>query len=209
MPNWVLNKLYVVGPAHDIADFKVKNRDSYYPVESKVDRLKTTKLVLTSNSSFPIKDRSDGRQSGKRRSKPVVVDLSFDRIMPVPLAVTKKPYINLGENCFEDPIIPWCVKHWGCKWDASDPKLVHESKRRLFYCFSTPWEPPSVWLKYVSKKYPRLRFNLHFWDSQTRVIIRSINGQFWIDKLKPGIIISPFIVSQLTQKNLNRLGLCT
>jgi len=184
MPNWVFNKLYVAGPAQDIAEFKAKSSDSYFPAKTKENRLKTNKLVWVRSSFFPIKERADSPQAGKKRSKPVVVDLSFDRMVPVPLAVTKKPYIKSGDDSYEDPIIPWCIKHWGCKWDASYSKLVRESKRRLFYSFSTPWNPPYEWLKRVSKQYPRLHFSVHYWDSAPRVIIWAIKGQLWGKKKK-------------------------
>lgn len=184
MPNWITNKLYIVGPTQDITEFKAKSRDSYYPAIVKVDRLKTKKPAWTSNSFFPIKEREDKHQSGRKRSKPVVVDLSFDRMVPVPLEVTKKPYIKLEYNFMEDPVIPWCIKHWGCKWDAYGSKLLRESRRRLFYIFYTPWNPPYAWLKRVSKKYPRLHFTLHYWDSAPRVIIWAIKGELWGKKKK-------------------------
>ncbi len=178
MPNWVRNKLYIVGPAQDIATFRAQNRDSYFSAKTNYNRLKTTKAAWTSNSFYQIKERDDNHQSGRKGSKPVVVDLSFDRLVPVPLAVTKKPYVKVGDNDYEDPIIPWCIKHWGCKWDTSESKLVRESKRRLFYKFKTPWSPPYPWLQQVSKQYPALRFSLHYWDDMQErwVILRVING---------------------------------
>ena len=163
MPNWIANKLYIIGPAQDIAEFKAKSRDLYFPTKE---------------------ERAGNHQPVKKRSKPVVVDLSFDRMVPVPLAVKKKPYIKLGNNCFEDPIIPWCRKHWGCKWDAYYPELVRESKRRLFYCFSTPWDPPFEWLRRVSKQFPQLRFSLHYWDdSYDRwALVRALKGHLKFKK---------------------------
>ena len=50
MPNWIGNKLYIVGPAQDIAAFKTKNRDAYVPVQAKGARLKTTKAALSLDS---------------------------------------------------------------------------------------------------------------------------------------------------------------
>ena len=157
MPNWVTNKLYVVGPAQDIAEFKAKSRDSY----------------------FPANEKKDNRRVTKKRSKPVVVDLSFDRMVPIPLEVIKKPEIKLKDGFYEHPTLSWCIKHWGCKWDASNPKLIRESKRRLYYIFYTPWNPPYEWLKRVSKQYPRLHFSVHYWDSAPRVIIWAIKGELW------------------------------
>ena len=150
MPNWIGNKLYIVGPAQDIAAFKTKNRDAYVPVQAKGARLKTTKaaLSLDSHSEYPKKKRVDGHSLHNKHQNLVVVDLSFNKMVPVPLVVNDS----------------WHTKHWGCMWDAYYPELVRESKRRLFYRFSTPWNPPFAWLIRVSKRFPSLRFSLHYWN---------------------------------------------
>lgn len=177
MSDWVFNKLYIVGPSQDIAVFKDKCMDSYCPAQIARKNLKLHKTVWVSNSYFPAREKGDSHEAGKNRSKPVVVDLSFNRMVPVPLAVTKKPYIKLKFDFVEDPIIPWCFKHWGCKWDVQYPNLVRESKRRLFYTFSTPLRPPLEWLKWSSRQYPRLHFSLHFIEDPPWIIIQAFNGR--------------------------------
>jgi hypothetical protein len=53
------------------------------------------------------------------------------------------------------------VKEWGCKWDASDVELFFdEESETAQYVFSTPWSPPTEWLKKVGKKYKDLIFKL-------------------------------------------------
>ncbi len=53
------------------------------------------------------------------------------------------------------------IKEWGCKWNASDVELNYdEESSNAQYVFSTPWSPPTEWLKKVGKKYKDLVFNL-------------------------------------------------
>ena len=60
----------------------------------------------------------------------------------------------------------WNIDNWGCKWDAGQPEIVHESEGRIDYRFSTAWSPPELAFKAMAEEYPSLSFVLRYEEEQ-------------------------------------------
>ena len=68
--------------------------------------------------------------------------------MPVGLVGTRSP--GDSPNWFD-----WQIENWGCKWGASDPKLLEDSDTLLLYTFDIPGGPPyqlyrQLWLRFLN-----------------------------------------------------------
>lgn len=61
-------------------------------------------------------------------------------------------YRNYGCTSWYD----WRNKYWGCKWNASDSKIIDETDTTMTICFDTPWCYPDVWINCLIKN------NIHF-----------------------------------------------
>lgn len=57
----------------------------------------------------------------------------------------------------------WCCENWGTKWNASNCEVTKDEKKVLFR-FDTAWSPPIPVIIAMSKKFPKLRFNLRYWE---------------------------------------------
>ena len=91
--------------------------------------------------------------------------LSFAKIRPQPKKL--KDWYN------------WNIKNWGTKWDASSTACADwsnepdkemplddspDKEKSILYDFLTAWGPPVSWIKYVAKKYPKLKFKLEYYE---------------------------------------------
>jgi hypothetical protein len=59
----------------------------------------------------------------------------------------------------------WRLQNWGTKWNASCPKLVRKSKRKVEYRFDTPWSPPLGVIDKMAALYPELSFQINYWEA--------------------------------------------
>ena len=65
----------------------------------------------------------------------------------------------------------WCVKNWGCKWNA-----------QTSYCnsdevgFDTPWEEPYNWIHHLSLKFPNHKIWIEWEEDQGYGEVYSITG---------------------------------
>ena len=92
-------------------------------------------------------------------------DLSLANFMPMPKELEgstapckddkelKKKY---GASNWYD----WNIMNWGCKWDISAEVMVEKNK--LSYTFMSPWAPPELGIRNISKLYPELKFVLKY-----------------------------------------------
>lgn len=55
----------------------------------------------------------------------------------------------------------WCLKHWNCKWDATDSEIY--AKKKTFF-FQTPWNAPFPIYKALAKKFQKHKFQVYFAD---------------------------------------------
>jgi len=158
MANWVRNDLYIRGPKADIGAFRKQAMGVWWESYEK-DKMRLRRG----------KAAADGR-----------TPLSFQNF--IPLAVNARDRRNAKRNstrdCVDDPEIYAAFRLWGVKWDACEVFLLNDKPVRLLYTFMTPWDPPRLWLRKVSRKYPRLHFSMHFWtENDERGIVRMKGGK--------------------------------
>jgi hypothetical protein len=55
----------------------------------------------------------------------------------------------------------WRIDNWGTKWDI-EASLEQEDDELIEYQFDSAWSPPVPWMDVVSKKFPRLKFQMKY-----------------------------------------------
>jgi hypothetical protein len=82
--------------------------------------------------------------------------LSFNKLYPLP-EEEKNNWYN------------WRIQHWGTKWDIADEEGKapdNSSPTEYFYDFETAWSPPLEWLSTIVKDFPKLKFELGWYEEQ-------------------------------------------
>ena len=64
----------------------------------------------------------------------------------------------------------WNIENWGTKWDVMDceyneGKVNAKGKACGVYSFASAWSPPSKGVQSISEMFPKLLFDLRFWES--------------------------------------------
>ena len=57
----------------------------------------------------------------------------------------------------------WSINNWGCKWNASDLKILDNKKS---ITFETPWDPPIPVILEMSKQNPTIKFAFLYSDEE-------------------------------------------
>jgi hypothetical protein len=111
MPNWVWNKLTVLGSESDVDAFVAKARGQRAPYQQQA------------------------HQSEARHAKLAAEEhaLTFDSFVRVPDDVRFGSYSSGGYN--------WQINNWSTKWEAGDLVCTRESKHAVTYLFQTAWCP--------------------------------------------------------------------
>jgi hypothetical protein len=158
MPNWCENFLEVQGSAKEVKKFKdsVKTKESVFsfggiltvPAELE-DLTYPTKIVSKAEHLKSIEERE---KALKKK------DLNF---YPE-ISITKEMNEDLIKKYGASNWYEWTIKHWGTKWDASDPEIELEGKQTIGYRFETAWSPPIEWLQHAQTKFPKLNFRLEY-----------------------------------------------
>ena len=65
----------------------------------------------------------------------------------------------------------WRIKNWGTKWETvartPDFSTLDNLRNQRTYSFDTAWAPPKAFVKYVSRKWPTIEFELKYHDRST------------------------------------------
>jgi len=80
--------------------------------------------------------------------------LNFHSLAPVPEEILGAGYDNAGHL--------WEAQNWGCKWGASQVRIIDEWDGLVVYEFDTPWSPPIPFLEKVAKQFAGLTFLLDY-----------------------------------------------
>ena len=167
MPNWSSNRLYVTGKPEEVKEF--------------TDTLGTAD--------------ANGMES----------DFSFHQTVPMPSNVARG---NLPFG--EEPVLnwyDWSIENWGTKWDACDvePDISVMIKAEVVLAiaakdeslcidigFETAWAPPTDWLENVSKKFPKLHFEIAYSEQGMGFCgtVVAINGELTDNPLEGGCTFS-------------------
>lgn len=85
--------------------------------------------------------------------RPKIRKYCFNALYPLPK--------NQRENWYD-----WRIEHWSVKWDVwgDVQKVDTATDKELEYFFATPWCPPENWLQHVSSNFPRLTFEITYWE---------------------------------------------
>ena len=75
-------------------------------------------------------------------------EFKFDTFIPVP------------ENT--DNVSDWCVQNWGTKWDRWDYEETCNNDNLRVIKFTTAWNPPFAFLRWILTKFPRSWLKLEF-----------------------------------------------
>lgn len=99
-------------------------------------------------------------------------ELTFNNVVPMPQYVYtgdlgREEEIRFGtDNCW----YCWSLKHWGCKWDASEVNMGESG-----CTFETPWSPPAAWFVALAEALGNL-------DPGIKVTVKcDVEGDGWID----------------------------
>jgi len=65
----------------------------------------------------------------------------------------------------------WCVKNWGCKWNAQTDYCNSDEVG-----FQTPWEEPYNWIHHLSLKFPNHKIWVEWEEEQGYGEVYSITG---------------------------------
>jgi len=100
-------------------------------------------------------DKNRGFDWGDTTQKGEYKELSFNAQVPMP-----KKHINAhAKKSGDNGWFSWSNKNWGTKWDCYETEVMHE-KEYTHYTFDTAWSPPTAWIRKVSRKFPKLKFNV-------------------------------------------------
>lgn len=143
MPNWVENKVTLVGDEKTISAVK--------------EQL---------NKTLPAYTDSDGKACQK-----VDPIFSFWNIIAPPLDKLEEYHgthgyaegKKLGDTKYN--WYPWNNANWGTKWDASEVSLETDTPTGLVYYFNTAWSPPDVFTA-LSLQHPTLQITLRYEEEQ-------------------------------------------
>ena len=158
MPDWCKNDLRITGPPEERGRFVKEARG-------------------TPRRYGPGKDPAD---------QPATDMLCFHKLHPVPEELLRRSYGALKENERDLRSVDGCrsgydweIRHWGCKWGASDfdcrMTAPPQGEKETEYRFLTPWTPPIAFLEHISITFPKLCFMLTYSESDW-----GFEGQFTV-----------------------------
>ena len=86
----------------------------------------------------------------------------------------KGEYIKDG---FNSGGYEWCGENWGTKWGICEAELVDMDSWELTYTFRCAWSPCLPVIKKMSEMFPKLRFELRYFEQG-----QGFNGLFVCEK---------------------------
>ena len=133
--------------------------------------------------------RIEGELKEVEKFKKENVKLDFDKYIPYPKEFTDKDKQASKNRVEKQTTIngkldttdgynsggyEWCIQNWGTKWGAMDFEITNdisswEDKAKvkhaeISYTFNTAWSPPIPVIEAMSKKYPKLNFDLRYFE---------------------------------------------
>lgn len=155
MPNWCDNELTVKGKKEELNKFK--------------EFAKTKEGVLDEEKFIPYpeeyreRDRLAGRYDELKNKKNKTKEEEAELVI-LSLEAEHgwiKDGFNMGGH-------EWCCANWGTKWGICHSELKEEDENELFYYFDTAWSPPIPIIIKMSEMFPKLKFNLKYYEGGMR-----------------------------------------
>jgi Ferredoxin-like domain in Api92-like protein len=150
MPNWCENDLTVIGELDELKKFMeaVKGEEKDYE-----DNI--VPLVLDFNKIVPMPEELRNTSSPGTKDK----------------ETQAKRAANLQKYGAAD-WYDWCIANWDTKWNASEPTADEiypydydrTGQSVVEYHFNTAWSPPVAIIFAAAKKFPKLCFELSYFE---------------------------------------------
>jgi hypothetical protein len=147
MPNWVYNQVHVHADTKEQLDrFIRKTTKPHAEVRSlpKFDSPESLKTVI---------ELSDE-------------EFSFWNILRPKKKLWKEYFTSANGSEPKNNWYAWNSKHWGTKWDASDPEIERKDDTYATVSFSTAWSPPVGVAYAIGTKFPELAFTWAWEEEQ-------------------------------------------
>jgi hypothetical protein len=147
MPNWCENDLIISG-----------NIDLVKKVLEGIKKINPIQQASNPNCPQDIIDLV-----AKAYEKGELKEINDESAVDFNTAIKYPPELAYGNPLNPNDGYNWCIKNWGTKWNASDPKITLY-KRSAKIKFNTAWGPPNPVITAWSKKFPKVRFSLRFYE---------------------------------------------
>lgn len=81
----------------------------------------------------------------------------------------------------------WCNRNWGTKWNACNPRISSQSKKRAMIKFETPWAPPVPVIAVLAEKFPEFTFTMKYYERgmEFQGTLKFENGKLVLVKNNP------------------------
>jgi len=89
--------------------------------------------------------------------------LDFDKIIPESERCKQSAAGEL-ENDGGPYWYEWRLTHWGTKWNCYEVQINRVFDTCVDFDFYTAWSWPEPIIKFLTKKYPDLKFSGNYWD---------------------------------------------
>lgn len=177
--NYVKNELKVTGPEEHLSEFVGFVEEEFWCFDFS--------NIIPYPEEFLVKDLlSQEREVLFERELFVFVTEHPDRKLSESYAAVRDrlPRIDDGYNHGGSQ---WRTQNWGTKWNACESRMMFDSNEKaVHYKFNTAWSPPYFVILEASKKFPKLRFSLQFWESAIGFTGTYVveNGEEWVQSIK-------------------------
>ena len=76
----------------------------------------------------------------------------------------KLPYHQWPSDGYNRGGCDWCIKNWGTRWPACDPKIAEQSNWYIQYQFDTAWSPPLPVMDKLAETFPDSEITLEYYE---------------------------------------------
>lgn len=78
----------------------------------------------------------------------------------------------------------WCNANWGTKWNACNPRISSQSKKRAMIKFETPVAPPVRVIATLADKFPEFTFQMKYYemDMEFQGTLKFENGKLVLNE---------------------------
>lgn len=183
MPNWCESDLDISGDKEELEKFKkfagsdnnplldMEKFIPYSPEYSEMDNLEGETVGEVKNHLLSILQKYNRTDLLSKIDSWFKLYEDLDDNDPLP----HKEFIDRRHGFgFNNGGYGWCIKNWNTKWNFCDIEIVDEYSNEedepedpeygLIYTFSTAWAPPIPVIEKMSKDFPDLRFELHYYE---------------------------------------------
>lgn len=154
MPNWCENDLTVTGRTEDVDAFLADASGKNHCDDS------LSSFCFDNFLPYPKKFLDLDKEAARRRAE----------VMAMPPEERGKltPDETFPKDGYNQGGYEWCICNWGTKWPACherDPVVKsYRATKRVKLVFDTAWSPPGHVVLAASKKHPRVKFTLRYYE---------------------------------------------